>query len=125
MRRVWRDGSATPLPRHGPMNKNAGVVRAARAELGLSQAGFGAWLAEQTGRDHPYSYQQVSDWEAGRRRPRLNVRQACAPVAARAVAEMAVTVVAAKCGRRVWTEMPADLARLRDKIAAWIVEATS
>jgi len=35
---------------------SGGVIRHARAELGLSQSEFGAWLAEQVGRAVPASY---------------------------------------------------------------------
>ena len=58
------------------------IITVTRAALGLSQAEFGRWLAEQMGRDQPFSRQHVHGWESGQRSPRRNVRQACAKVAA-------------------------------------------
>ena len=57
---------------------NGGVMHAARAALGLSQAEFGAWLAEQMGLPDPIPTSRVSEWENGKRSPRRNVREVCA-----------------------------------------------
>jgi len=59
------------------------IITATRAALGnISQVEFGQWLAMQTGRDMPYSRQQVNGWETGNRSPRREVRAACAKTAA-------------------------------------------
>jgi len=63
--------------------KTGGVIRYARAGLGLSQSEFGAWLAEKVGREFPYPITQVSDWECGRKSPRLKIRLVCRELAAR------------------------------------------
>jgi len=65
------------------------LIAFTRAALGLSQAEFGVWLAERLGRDRPIPQPRVAEWERGERSPRRSVRRACAPIAARAVAEMA------------------------------------
>jgi len=65
-------------------NRPGGVIRYARIELDLDQAGFGAWLAGELGRAEPYPPQRVSEWENGRKSPRRNIRVACAPLAAKA-----------------------------------------
>jgi len=62
---------------------SGGVIRYARAGLGLSQSEFGAWLAEKVGREFPYPITQVSDWECGRKSPRLKIRLVCRELAAR------------------------------------------
>jgi len=70
--------------------KEGGVIRYARAELGLSQSEFGAWLAEQVGREIPYPISQVSDWECGRKSPRFNIRIACREIAARRAIDLII-----------------------------------
>jgi len=64
-------------------SNSGGVIRYARAELGLSQSEFGDWLAEQVGHAVPYPISQVSDWECGRKSPRFKIRLACRELAAR------------------------------------------
>ncbi len=65
------------------------IVAITRAELGLSQAEFGRWLAERLSKDRPIPWCRVSEWERGIRAPRLPVRKACAPVVADAAVRMA------------------------------------
>ncbi len=71
------------------------IIHTARTALGLTQAEFGAWLAERMGRDRPIPDYRISEWERGVRSPRRNVREICAPIAADEVASDAVIAV---CG---------------------------
>jgi len=58
------------------------VVSTARKALKLSQTEFGEWLAKELGRSEPIPFQRISDWENGRKSPRKNVRDICAPISA-------------------------------------------
>lgn len=42
-------------------------LRAFRKAMGMKQADFGAWLADQLGQDRPYAPSEVSSWEKGHR----------------------------------------------------------
>jgi len=110
--------------------KKQGVISVARAELGLSQSEFGAWLAERMGRADPFPASRVSEWEHGRRSPRRNVRQVCIPVSSKAVATDTVMAIARVFGERLEHDgrrvsLPPDLRCIRDDVAEWISTSMS
>ncbi|RMH45471.1 MAG: hypothetical protein D6694_04695 [Gammaproteobacteria bacterium] len=51
--------------------------------------GKGNLFPARLGRSRPSPQPRVAEWERGERSPRRPIRRACAPIAARAVAEMA------------------------------------
>ena len=42
-------------------------LRAFRKAMGMKQADFGAWLADQLGQERSYAPSEVSSWEKGHR----------------------------------------------------------
>ena len=95
------------------------LIRTAREALGLTQAEFGAWLAERLGLPAPIPQPRIAEWERGKRTPRPRVRREAARVAAKAVAERLVREVARECGRHdlEFAGLPPDLRVIRDDLA--------
>jgi|GEM_PF-6320703 len=100
------------------------IISITRKQLGLSQSEFGEWLAKQKGvsRETPFPFQHISMMERGLRSPRKNIRQACAPIAAKALANDAVAAVERTHLHDItsFDTLPPDLRCVRDDIADWM-----
>jgi len=66
--------------------KSGGVIRYARARLGISQESFSRWLSDKMGKESVRA-DLISKWELGARTPRMAPRLACREIAARAALE--------------------------------------